>query len=69
MHTKYVILLRYKYFNPMKYTVYLIKKKELVYPVPAWLVKSSDEMKYESNAKLIRLYVKIKNHLFKMLDK
>jgi len=27
------------------------------------------KINYESNAKLIRLYVKIKSHLFKMLDK
>jgi len=26
------------------------------------------KMNYESNAKLIRLYVKIKSHLFQMLD-
>jgi len=28
MQPKYVILLRYKYFNPMDYTVYLIRKKD-----------------------------------------
>jgi len=31
----YVTLLHYKYINPMEYTVDLIRKKGLVYPVPA----------------------------------
>jgi len=40
MHTEIWTFFRYSYFNPMEYTVYLIRKKGLVYPMPAWLVKS-----------------------------
>jgi len=42
MHAETCNLLRHTYFNPMEYTVCLIRKKiGLVYPVPAWLFKSS----------------------------
>jgi len=40
MHTYIWNFVTLLIFLPMEYTVYLIRKKGLVYPVPAWLVKS-----------------------------